>query len=102
MSRIFLGYVWSFVAVPIVFALCIYMGYDYSLERGLLPAKVFPRYLWYVIFSVLIISGLVPIFFTKFRNKIVKIISLIVYACIMSAVLFYVHLEVACQMGDCL
>lgn len=102
MNKNYLGYIWSILAVPFIFAISVYFAYDYALERGLLPTNMYPRYLWYILFSVLIISGLLPIVYTKFKNMLVKVVSVIFYICIMSITLFYIHLEVACRMGDCL
>ena len=93
---------WALAGAPITFLLCIEWSYRYALSMGKLPIGVFPEWLWFLVFGICLLTGLVSfVALPAFRNKNWFLPGL-PYAIIMSSILIAAHLYVACNNGDCL
>ena len=93
------GIVLAVLGVPALFYIYVDATYQYALSQGALPFAVLPGWLWYAVFAVCIVAGLV-ILRTVSRLRSVLISAL--YVAAMVVALLLVHLWAACGNGDCL
>lgn len=93
---------WAMLGVPVIFALYVFLSYQYSLSRGMLPYTLMPRSVWFVVFAGCLLSGIMSIFFVRSKKKATRVFIGIIYAPVMGALMLALHLWVACASGDCL
>lgn len=95
-------FAWAFVGVPLAFYIYIELAYRYALSQGKLPFLGSSEWLWYTVFGVCLISGVISVIkLPILRNRNPFAVG-IPYVALMGAALFSIHVAVACGKGDCL
>lgn len=93
------GIVVAVLGVPAVFYFYVNASYQYGLSQGRLPFAVLPGWLWYTVFAVCLVAGLVAL---RTVSRLRSIPISVLYVAGMAAGLLLVHLWAACANGDCL
>lgn len=94
--------VWAVAGVPVFFGTYVLGEYRYALSHGQLPLSIFPEWLWFIVFGLCVVSGVVALNLLPFRQLWVRITTNIIYVPVIVVSLLYVHLFVVCANGDCL
>ena len=93
---------WAIVGVPLAFLIYVELSYRYALSQGKLPFQGLSEWHWYSAFGICLASGVISLIkLPIFRHRNPFTVG-ILYAVLMGAVLFAIHLFVACGKGDCL
>ena len=97
-----LSLAWALVGVPATFYLYVDWTYRYALAQGKLPFSLFPAWLWYVVFGLLVVTGVIGLTkLSQMRTKVRLVIG-VLYVTLMAGVLLVVHIGAACANGDCI
>lgn len=99
LSRTFLA--WSFVAVPLLFAIFVIASYGFALSHGELPFLGELEWRWYVAFGLALVSGTVCIFLAFFDRTVIRFIASVAYLFIMGSALVLIELLISCTQGAC-
>jgi hypothetical protein len=97
--RLVAGIALAVLGVPGLFYVYVNATYQYALSQGRLPFAVLPGWLWYSVFAVCLVAGLVAL---RTVSRLRSILVSVLYIVGMAAGLLLVHLWAACANGDCL
>lgn len=94
--------IWALGGVPLMFFIYVEWSYHYALSKGKLPFSALPEWLWFLVFGLCLVSGLVSLFNLSVFQAKNRIFLGTLYTLVMSGILLAVHLFVACNNGDCI
>jgi hypothetical protein len=89
---------WAFVCVPIIFFFFVFIAYRNSLAAGKLPYYGQGDWIWFGVLGALLLSGIACI---QAHSTRLRILLMALYAIVMGAAMFAIHIAVACSSGDC-
>ena len=84
----------AWVGVPTLFGVIYYVGY----RSGYFPSATFD----FVVLGICVVIGVVIVCMLPFERRWVRAVVGITYGAVMSGMLFFVALGVACTNGNCL